>query len=93
MTRRSELAVFASLGLAGIVMVVFAAAQMTKFVAGSDRMTAALAGRTGSLAVATLAEESRTGGTNASGTGVTRTVTSAAPVALPDETQLAAARA
>ena len=71
-TRRSELVVFASLGLVGVMMVAFAATQMTKFVAGSDRMTAALAGRTGSLAVATLAEESRTGGTNASGPAAAR---------------------
>ena len=63
-TRRSELAVFASLGLAGVLMVALAAAQMTKFVAGSDRLAAALAGRAESLAVATPAENGRAVATN-----------------------------
>ena len=57
---------FASLGLAGVMMVAMAAAQMTKFVAGSDRITAALAIQRAPLAVATPADASRTGTTNAS---------------------------
>lgn len=40
-TRRSELAVFISLGFAGVLMVALAAVQMTRFVADSDRMGAA----------------------------------------------------
>jgi hypothetical protein len=65
-TRRSELAVFASLGLAGVMLVVFAAAQMTKFVAGSDRLTAALADRAESPAVVTPADDSRSAATDVS---------------------------
>jgi len=42
-TRRSEVAVFLSLGLAGAMMVAMAATQMTRFVAGSDRIAASLA--------------------------------------------------
>jgi len=42
-TRRSEVAVFLSLGLASVMMVAMAAAQMTKFVARSDRIAASLA--------------------------------------------------
>ena len=71
-TRRSELAVFASLGLVGVMMVAFAVTQMTKFVSGSDRMTAALAGPTVSLAIATLAEESQTGATNVNASAAAR---------------------
>jgi hypothetical protein len=41
-TRRSERAVFLSLGLAGLATISLAVAQMAKFVAGSDRIVAAL---------------------------------------------------
>ncbi|MCU0785972.1 MAG: hypothetical protein MUF81_18390 [Verrucomicrobia bacterium] len=43
-TRRSETAVFASLALAGIATVVFAASAVVQFVNGSDRIAAALTG-------------------------------------------------
>lgn len=42
MTSRSESAVFASLGFAGLLMVVLAAAQATWFVVGGDRINAGL---------------------------------------------------
>lgn len=41
-TRRSEMAVFLSLGLAGLATLSLAAAEMARFVAGSDRIVAAL---------------------------------------------------
>lgn len=41
-TQQSELAVFASLGLAGVLMISLALLQMTKYVAGSDRIAVAL---------------------------------------------------
>ena len=41
-TRRSEVAVFLSLGLAGVTMISLALTQMTRFVTGSDRIAAAL---------------------------------------------------
>ncbi len=66
-TGRSELAVFASPGSPGVMIVALAAAQMTKFVAGSDRMTAALAGQTEPLAVATAAMDNRNVATKVSG--------------------------
>jgi hypothetical protein len=66
-TRWSESVVFASLGLAGVLMVALAAAQMTKFVAGSDRVAAALAGRPASLAVATPADDALAVATDVSG--------------------------
>lgn len=71
-TQRSELAVFASLGFVGVMMVALAAAQMTKFVAGSDRMTAALAGRTMSPVVTPLADERRAATTNVGGSAAVR---------------------
>ena len=58
-TRRSEVVVFLSLGLAGMMMVALTAVQMTKFVAGSDRITAALAGRQAPPSARTLAESDR----------------------------------
>lgn len=64
MSRWSELTVFASLGLAGVLVVALAAARMTKFVTGSDRMTTALAGRAFSLAVTKPADERRAVVTN-----------------------------
>jgi hypothetical protein len=44
-TRRSERVVFLSLGLAGLATISLAVAQMAKFVAGSDRIVAALSAR------------------------------------------------
>ena len=41
-TQQSEMAVFASLGLAAVLMISLALIQMTKFVACSDRIAAAL---------------------------------------------------
>jgi hypothetical protein len=41
-TRRSEVAVFLSLGLAGVTMIALALVQMTHFVASGDRIAAAL---------------------------------------------------
>jgi hypothetical protein len=66
-THQSELAVFASLGLAGVIMVALALAQMSQFVAGSDRMTAALTVRRAPLATATPVEIRLNGATNLSG--------------------------
>ena len=63
-THRSELAVFASLGLAGVMMVALALAQMSQFVAGGDRMTAALTIQDAPLATAAKAEVSLNVATN-----------------------------
>lgn len=41
-TRRSEAAVFASLGLAGIISISFATSAFVKFVSGSDRVVQVL---------------------------------------------------
>lgn len=61
---RSELAVFAGLGLAVVMMIALALVQTTKFVAGSDRIAAALSGRQASLAGTVPAAAGRTIATN-----------------------------
>ncbi len=66
-TLQLEFAVFARPAFSVIVMVALAAAQMTTFMAGSDRMTAALAGQTEPLAVATAAMDNRNVATKVSG--------------------------
>jgi hypothetical protein len=59
--------VFAGLGLAGVLMVALAMAQMPRFVAGGDRSTAALAGPTEPLAACTPTDDRRAGPTNMTG--------------------------
>ncbi len=49
-TQRSETAVYASLGLAAVLMVALALVQTSKYVAGSDRIAAALAPQPAALA-------------------------------------------
>jgi hypothetical protein len=70
-TQRSELAVFASLGFAGVVMVALALVQMTRFVASADQVAAAVqmrqaaptaAAARDSKIVVTNAVETRTAG-------------------------------
>jgi len=66
-TQRSELAVFLSLGLAGVMMILLATAQMTSFVAGSDLLNAALTGRPAPLMAPAQADANGAGVTNVSG--------------------------
>ena len=61
-THRSELAVFASLGLAGALMVALALAQMSQFVADSEHVTAALTPQRAPLTNAASAHVGRVGG-------------------------------
>jgi len=63
-TRRSELAVFGGLGLAVVMMVSLALVQTAKFVAGSDRIAAALSERQESLANTAPAGGGKTVATN-----------------------------
>jgi len=58
------LAVFAGLGLATVMMVALALVQTTKFVAGSDRIAAALSGRQESLASTAPTHDGKTIATN-----------------------------
>jgi hypothetical protein len=62
-TARSEMALFASLGLAGLLMVALATVEMSGFVAGSDRIAAALNGQP-SVATAEPDGGSKTAATN-----------------------------
>jgi hypothetical protein len=59
------LAVFASLGVAALIMLSLALVQTTKFVAGSDRIAAALSERQESLATTAPANDGKTIATNA----------------------------
>ena len=61
---RSELAVFASLGVAAVIMLSLTLVQTTKFVAGSDRIAAALSGRQESLAQTAPTNDGKTVATN-----------------------------
>lgn len=58
---------FLSLGLAGVMMVALAVVQMTGFVAGRDRLNAALTGRTAPLTAPAQADVNGPGVTNVSG--------------------------
>ena len=58
-TQRAGWVAFASLGLAGIMVVAFPEAPKKKLVAANDYTPTALAGRTRSLALAALADDIR----------------------------------
>ena len=64
-TQRSEMAVYASLGLAAVVMISLALVQTTKYVAGSDQIAAALSPQSAALATTTPAGGGKTILTNA----------------------------
>jgi len=76
-TQRSELAVFASLGLAGVMVVLLAVSQTSRFVADSDRIGAALAGRPASPLLASPADDSQSIVTNKAAPGQYRAAASA----------------
>ena len=63
--QRGETVAFASLGLAGAVMILFAAWSTLNFVAGSDRVVAVLSGS--APTIARSATDPKLGGTNVSG--------------------------
>jgi hypothetical protein len=65
-TFRSESAVFASLGFAGVLMVVLATSQITKIAGGGDRITSG-------LAASSLAESNRAVASKAIGPTNSRT--------------------
>lgn len=81
-TQQSELAVFASLGLAGVVMVALALIQTTKYVAGSDRIAAALASPPTVFTTALPSDPAKPGVTNAATPAGER---ASAPAVAPDK--------
>ena len=64
-TRQAETAVFASLGLAALLMILMALVEAHKFVAGSSQIAAALNAKQKSLAAAPPAPEGKIIATNA----------------------------
>jgi len=63
-TRLSEMTVFLSLGLAGLTTISLAVAQMAEFVAGSDRIVAALAAPQAGVVARASAQDGKTVCTN-----------------------------